>query len=1013
MVTRRARLHALASSIDPARALEFERRLGPALGAGSDALAIAVLLASAYPALGPVVEATPALARHLAVEGFAAPRRRDGLISRLRAAVGPIADEDRVRRELRRFAQAERARIALREIVPSSLGGADVDVTARELALLAEATIEVALEEAVAVVTARHGRPITASGAPSRFVVLGMGKLGGTELNAGSDVDLIFVYDTDDGEARPDAPGREPTTLHDVWARVARRLTATLEDVTEDGFVWRVDLRLRPEGKSGPLVNSLAAAERYYEAFGRLWERAALLRARPVAGDLGLGEEALAALAPFVWRRGVDPGIAVEMAHLTERARCELSHDASRDLKLGPGGIREAEFFVQTLQLVWGGREPALRERGTLVALRRLRAAGLVTDREARDVEGAYLALRRAEHAVQSSTGVQTHLRPDRGDDLGRLSRALGFGDAAAFLADLGRRTRRVAACFASLRPAGAATRSRWVEALAALDRGNGRGFVEAFSRVAAHAELAGATVALHDGAAGAAMAERWHDVAGDLFDLARRPDAPLGGRSREAFPALAETLLDAVVDAADPDQAARYLRMFFGRFRRPGIYLRLLAAEPRAVRRLCTVLGASAFLGEAVVQKPELGDLVLFSRAPLTPDQARADLGLEVDAARGDDVGEGDDPDDAFVGALRRAKARVTVAVGLSDLAEEQSLREVTLTLSAFADATLEAATRHALGTPAGEPVRGLAVIAMGKLGGRELGHGSDLDVLFFFDPAAAPEGADPVAYFTRAARRVIRLITISHPAGPGYELDTRLRPSGSQGLLVTSLESFARYHGVRVDGREHDPATGARHVRAAAWERVALLRARAVAGDVALGDAAIRVAHATAYDVRDDPNALAAEIRRLRVRMERELSHERDGRRDPKLGRGGLVEIELAVQVLQMQHGADPAVRTTDTAAAIDALEAAGHLAPDHADALREGYAFLRKLEQRLRIVHGDASRLLDERAPGVGPLARRMGIRERPRAEAAAELVARYRAVTERVRAAFDAIVGPGAE
>lgn len=1016
-MSRRPRLHALAYAIDADRAADVEARLSPALGAGSEALSIAVLLAAAHPALGSAIEAAPQVARDLAIEGFVAPRRREDLLERLRAAVGPEPDEPRVRQALRRFAHAERARIALRELVPISQGGADVDVTARELAYLAEATIQVALDEAFAAVTARYGRPLTANGAPSRFVVLGMGKLGGLELNPGSDVDLIYLYDTDDGEARPEPDSsqtRAPTSLHDVWTRVARRLTATLEDVTEDGFVWRVDLRLRPEGRSGPLVNSLAAAERYYEAFGRLWERAALLRARPVAGALDLGDEVEEALSPFVWRRRVDPALAVELARLTERARAELSHDARRDLKLGPGGIREAELFVQTLQLVWGGREPVLREKGTLAALRRLRAAGLVTDREGRDIEGAYLALRRAEHAVQSATGVQTHLRPEHPAELARLAHALGFADSPAFLTDLARHTRRVAACFASLRPADAATRSRWIEALAALERRNLDGFVEAFARVAEVAELAGGAAQPPSGEADRAIAEQWFDVARDVFDLARTPDAPLGDRSREAFPALAESLLDAVVDAADPAQAARYLRTFFGRVRRPGIYVRLLADEPRAVRRLCTVLGASAFLGDAVVGNPELGDLVLFAGAPPTPASACAELALEIERAGGvAAVGDGDDPDDGFVGALRRAKARVTVAVGLADLAEEVSLRDATRTLSAFAEATLEAATKRALGTLPGEPARGLAVIAMGKLGGQELGHGSDLDVLFFFDPAAAPSGSDPVAYFTRAARRVIRLISISHPAGPGYELDTRLRPSGTQGLLVASLDGFARYHGVGVDGRDVEQEPSTSRARAAAWERVALLRARAVAGDVALGEAAIRIAHATAYDARGEPELVTREIRHLRSRMERELSQERKGRRDPKLGRGGLIEVELAVQLLQMRHGVDPAVRTTETLTALEALETGGYVAAAEAEALRDGYAFLRKLEQRIRIVHGDTSEVIDERAPGLVPLARRMGIRERPRAEAAVELLARYGAVTERVRSAYETIVGLASE
>ena len=263
-----------------------------------------------------------------------------------------------------------------------------------------------------------------------------------------------------------------------------------------------------------------------------------------------------------------------------------------------------------------------------------------------------------------------------------------------------------------------------------------------------------------------------------------------------------------------------------------------------------------------------------------------------------------------------------------------------------------------------------------MGKLGGREIGYGSDLDVLFLFAPERAPAGVEPEAYFGRAARRMMRLIGVSHAAGPGYELDTRLRPSGSQGLLVTSVDAFARYHGAAVDA---DAGPASVHVRAAAWERFALLRARAAAGDRELGARAMKVAHAAAYDLPFDARGAAEEIARLRARLERENSQERHGRYDLKLGRGGLVDVEFVVQLLQLEHGKDPRVRTPDTAVAIEALAACGYLPPRRAAALRDGHAFLRKIEQRLRmIVHANAAQLLEERAPGLVPLARRMGIR-----------------------------------
>ncbi|MGK4006590.1 bifunctional [glutamate--ammonia ligase]-adenylyl-L-tyrosine phosphorylase/[glutamate--ammonia-ligase] adenylyltransferase [Sorangium sp. So ce1036] len=1051
-----SRLLEIARAIDEQRVEERAARLSPRLPPGSMAFAVAALLTAAYPAIGAIIEANPEIAERLAAEGHLAARDRATYLSRIHARVGDVSDSARVRRELRRVARDERIRIALRELLPPSVGGADIDVTARELTALAEATIEVALAEAVAAVTARFGEPRTAAGARSKFVVLGMGKLGGEELNAGSDVDLIYLYDTDEGHVDPSSDRAASITLHDFWARVARRLTSTLEEVTEDGFVWRVDLRLRPEGRSGPLVNSLAAAERYYEAFGRLWERAALLRARAIAGDLDFGAEALGVLGPFVWRRQVDPQIAVDMIELVERARTELSHDPSRDLKLGPGGIREAEFFVQSLQLVWGGREPRARAQGMLDGLRRLRTLGYVTDREGRELVEGYLALRRAEHAVQSATGLQTHLLPDGELELERLARTLRFKDAAAFLADTERRRGRIKARLMSLLPKGSTRPSRWIEVMAALDRGDRDAFAEALAKHAvlvlgspgAEPEAAAGAPAAAGAAAGELMADeltadelaadelaspggappeqaaratltaRFRDVADDLFELSRHPDGLLGARSREASSTLAETLLAAVVDAADPEQAARFLRRCFSRIKHSAVYAHMLGDDPRALRRLVEALGSSAFIGDAMVRYPELVDVVLFARGAPGPHLIRHTIEESLSEASPDD-----DPEEALMAALRRAKARVTIEVGLGDLGGEVGTREATLALSDLADASLEAATRFALGTPPGEPVRGLAVIAMGKLGGREIGYGSDLDVFFLFDPACAPSDergpvSDPGTYYARRARQIIRLISMSHAAGPGYELDTRLRPSGSQGLLVTSLDAFARYHGIRQAGEpvaastEPEPPSGPRPARAAVWERLALIRARAAAGDPALGAEAIAIAHDAAYLQADDFDRIAEEIHRLRLRMEHELSHERRGRRDFKLGRGGLADIEFAVQLLQMRHGADPRVRTTETLAAIDALASAGYLSAQHAETFRDGHAFLRKLEQRIRIVHADASQLLEENAPGVPLLARRMGIRGRTAAEAARELLARYGEITRRVRRAYDAIVARGA-
>ena len=1000
----------LAESIAGADAVHAKKRFVEAarergLTPSDDAADLASLLACAYPALARAIEASPedvvAIARGMKQARDPRAYRRGGL-----GLIGDMTDEAAVRRGLRVFARRERLRVAARELLPHA--GSDIDVTSRELSDLANVCIELALSEALAWADARFGVPLTGAGDRCAFVVLGMGKLGGHELNCGSDVDLLMLYDTDEGHVVKGGAESE-TTLHEYFARVSQRFTATLSDLTEDGFVWRVDLRLRPEGGRGPLVNSLAAAERYYETWGRTWERAALLRARPVAGDLKLGNEVLAALAPFVWRREVNPGLADEMIALTARARAEAASDPERDLKLGVGGIREVEFFVQSLQLIWGGREASVRSSNTLDALRKLRARGFVTDREGREMADAYMALRRLEHRVQFATGLQTHTLPPPGDPLlERIARSLGFGGERELERDLEKIRRRAASRFASLSREGRAEE----RGPGALDR-----LLYAFDAGDENAVLAWLS-----GAFGASASP---DLARHLLALARRPDYPLGATTRDKFPELASVLVEALSDAADPEQAARLMATFFARLGTPSVYARALAEDPRAARALVGLFGASAFLGASMVGHPELADRLLFGRGAPTPESARRAIDEEI-AALGPDA----DVED-FVGALRRAKGRVTMEVGLADLAGELTTRACTLVLSALADATLDRATRFALdsraaGAKGGTGRRGaLAVIAMGKLGGCEIGYGSDLDLFFVYEAPASDGGDhdDVAEEFVRSAQRVMRIVSAPSGDGPGYELDTRLRPSGNQGLLVVSLEVFARYHGVSEGEGPVQPGAGeagsppqsqppgsrppeSHAAESHDWERQALLKARACAGDAALGARVIAVAHAAAYERAAPP---PERVHHLRMRMERELAGERRGRYDLKLGRGGLVDVEFAVQWLQMKYGRDRRVRTTDTEAALGALETCGYLEPHLAAPLREGYRVLRRMEQRLRVLHGTSAQLIEEGALGMALLARRMGMRDGPRGTASEALVARYLEVTRDVRAAYLAVLG----
>jgi glutamate-ammonia-ligase adenylyltransferase len=955
-------LLALARFIDPDAT---ERALAD-LPAGPGQ-SIGALLGAAFPPLLPRTDWQLAAIERIARSGWRAGRTHGDLLDNVQRSAGNVADAEGVRRGIRRAAWEEKARIALRELLPLEMGGAEIRVTARELSELADATLEVAVWEAAHAIGERYGSPLRSDGMPSQFVVFGMGKLGGFELNAGSDVDIVFFYDTDDGQSR--------VSLHEHWTRVARRAVATIEDSTPDGSVWRVDLRLRPEGSRGPLVNSLGAAERYYVTWGRLWERSAMLRSRPIAGDMELGARFREqVLRPFVYRRDVDPSIATTLAELTERSRVELSVDPVRDLKLGRGGIREAEFFVQALQLIWGGRDANLRVTGTLLALSRLRAGGLVSDLESSQISSSYLLLRQVEHRVQWMTGIQTHLMPLPGPSLEHLARSLAYGSGGELVQMVNAARRSVRTLFESLMPTAPHPPSPYYPLLYALAEDD-RPAIERL------------------------VAERFGsaDIGEHLAALTKRPDGLLGQVTLERFPELANELLDAIRESSDPELAAQQLRGFFGRFTSPGPYVTALAENDQALRRLVTALGASVFVGDAVMSRPDLADVILFwGSEPIVPEQeVHAEIvGAFEGAPSNLEAGE---QRERFLRGTRRAKRRVMIQVAVADLAGSVRNREATRLLSRLADELVDRAVRFELG----DPPKGFAVIAVGKLGGREIGYGSDLDVLFVFDPAAAPSEEEAAHHFSKVAQRVIRLISEPHPAGPGYDLDTRLRPSGGAGMLVTSLDAFARYHGLSaVAGRPSVMSSGA------AWERQALLRARFCGGDRQLGDAAVEIAHKAAYE--GGPPA-AEGIHHIRMRMERELSRERPGQYNLKTGRGGLLDIEFATQWLQMRHGTDPCVRTTDTAEALDMLLIADYLDRRGYEVFRDGYRFLRRLEQRIHVLRGRSDSVLDEHGPGIHQLARRMSFQAQGRVSAAEALMARYRSVTSEVRANYLRVLG----
>jgi glutamate-ammonia-ligase adenylyltransferase len=883
---------------------------------------------------------------HYRCEALAATRR-----------VG-LTDAEGLQRRLRRYKYRELLRLMVRDAVLR----APVSELGREQAALAEALIGAALAWAERWLRARYGTPDTPG-----FCVLGMGKLGGEDLNFSSDVDLIYLYRAD-GHTSGGSAGALPTVQY--YTRLGEVLTQALSRVTAEGFCYRVDLNLRPQGRSGAMVLSLPAMLGYYERYGRMWERSALTKARAVAGDAQLAAELLSDLGPFLWRRSLDLSAVDGLRDL--KAQINMRGKASADdVKLGPGGIREVEFFVNALQLLQGGKDPTLRDARTLRALRKLERSGFVTGPDADALEEAYLFLRRVENRLQMLEERQTQTLPSGKRERQRLAVSLGYSGWEPFHEELERHRRYVLGAFTTL--------------LGQTARGE----------VPDEPQLALALdVDLSPQARQEALRERGFEdperALAELERLARVRGSPFadGGSGVKAV-----RLLSELAQTPDPDQALLHFSDFLSHLHHPEGYLGLLTSLPRASRRLFNLFGQSDYLSRIFLRHPELLDALVqhqLDEAVKTPERIRQELAARL--ARHTDAEERH-------GAMPRFKNEELLRIGLNDIGGDLALPEVARQLSAVADAILdetlflaleEQRERHGLPLDEQGQREGLVVIAMGKLGGYELGYHSDLDLLFVYSGNGQAETSGGSRgsvthheYFAKAVQRLLTLLTVQLREGYLYKTDARLRPSGNQGPLVVSLDMLREHH----------------QKRAQLWERQALIKARPAAGD-ATRFAPLReeVLAPLVYERPLPPDA-AAEIDRLRTRMERELARESADQLNPKLGQGGLVDVEFTVQYLQLVHGREhPPVRTPQTLAAIEALLAEGCLTPSDAEALRQGYLFLRRVENRLRLIHASSLAQMPTQGRPLAQLARRLGVLGSAPGET---FLAQYRACASRVR------------
>lgn len=815
------------------------------------------------------------------------------------AAPGP-GDGDDFMRALRAYRHDSLATIAMRD-----LAGLDhLDATLDALSGLADRCIEAALRQAESRVAERY-RPLrNQKGEAIRLVVIGMGKLGGRELNFSSDIDLILAYDARGGiefDADQGAAG--------YYRRVAQRMIRILAETTGDGFVYRVDTRLRPFGDAGALVSSLTAMEQYYQAHGREWERYAWIKARPVAGDLDGGQRLIDTLRPFVYRRYLDYGAFESIREMKALIDREVARrDSQADIKLGYGGIREIEFLAQVFQLVRGGQEADLQDNRLRPVLARLAASGHLSADTLERLDAGYVFLRRLENRLQMIDDRQTHEFPVDPAERTRLARAMYMADGDA----LASRTGQV------------------------------RGEIHAlFEQVFATPE------ARHDARASerehAALAALWEDrlsvtEADDLLarygirDTAAVRQALTGVRDQRRYRILEARgrrwlgeLIPAVIAASAhndaPERAVlRTLAVIFEIVGRSN-YIALLVEYPAALSTLIRLCAASEWITERIADQPAVLDSLLDQRQ-LYHAPGRTELIETLD----DDLATFEPNDlEQRMDALRRFTQRTMLGIAAADVTNAMPLMIVSDHLTVLAEVVLNAALAIAwqqMTARYGEPrlsdgwCAPFTVIAYGKLGGLELGYTSDLDLVFVYDspPEAATRGGKRElmhqVFFTRLAQRIIHILSTATPAGRAYEIDMRLRPSGSAGLMVSHLDALRRYL------RDN----------AWTWEHQALVRARPVAGDRALGQrfAAMR---REIVGRKRDIGVLASEVVAMRRRMREVKDETSDTRWDVKQMPGGLIDIEFMAQLAALAHGHDcpELLIFTDAIRILETLESA----------------------------------------------------------------------------------------
>jgi [glutamine synthetase] adenylyltransferase / [glutamine synthetase]-adenylyl-L-tyrosine phosphorylase len=899
------------------------------------------------------------------------PVARDALVEELLTEVRALGNYNEVLASLRRFKRRETLRIAYGDIVRNL----PVATVARQISYLADAIVEAALDFAQRYLADQYGKPLRAGGERSRFVVLGLGKLGGVELNYSSDIDLIFLYDED---GQTDA--RRTVSNHEYFERLAKELIRLLTEPTDLGTAYRVDLRLRPEGTGGPLTLSFENTLSYYDVKGRTWERQAFVKARPIAGDRDLGRELLARLEPWVYRKYLSLADITGIKSLKRRIEQRVEREGGdlRNVKTGQGGIRDIEFVIQFLQLLNGGALPDVRTGNTLDAIARLEQAGCLTPDERAKLEDNYSMLRKLEHRLQIMFDLKTHLLPSDRDELAKLAVRMGYSDTRnatalqSFKDDYARRTKQNREMLDHL---------------------------------------------LHNAFPGDTAAEPEVDLINDPNPPEHRIQDVLGRypfedipaayqnlmalatekirflstrRCRHFLAAIAPRLLAAIAATPEPDTTLVNLSRVSDSLGGKAALWELLSSNRPSLNLYVTLCAACPYLAGILTSNPgmidELMDSLLVEHLP-TLAMLEEMLG---------ELTKGAEDVDPILHSFKNAQH---LRVGVRDVLGKDDIRSTHAALSDIAEACLKTIAEREykklvdkfgvpmMGRPSEEDLANETmrrywerfsqrpdgrcepvVLALGKLGGREPNYHSDLDLIFLYEAGGhttgranwsgggSGDGTINSHFFSEFGQRLIRVASHLGPHGRLYEVDARLRPTGRSGALAVSFDALARYF-----------AEGPAQL----WERQALCKARPVLGTPEASSHAMEIVAQAAFGTPWRPE-FAAEIRQMRARLEETASQ-----RNLKRGPGGTVDTEFLVQMLQLKHGGeDTSIRVPGTLDALTALEQGGYLSRDDAEYFRGSYRFQRSIEARIRLMNATGRHELPDNDRELAKLAYLLG-------------------------------------